>query len=787
MASTNDWQPSLASEKKKLSGESGWALAGTTSHSFGRGRRLLNSRGHDSDGGFSSSTTTPSPSIISNSSEDSESVPPSSSGAAQPLLSSLPELTKPPAHSRAIVEVNPLKELMEKYMSCPLCNGAMKVTFDTCCIATGINLDCEDCTFHETQHPSSASLPLPDDAGSPLIERSTDYAINILFVLGFLSVGDGGKEANRVLGLLGLPNSATMEKRSFSIIEGRLSPHIQALADEILRENLEEEVLLVLGDARDDNGIRLYDLWKEKKLSHEHYPKLTGSTDMGWQKRSSGRSFSSLSGHALFVSSRTRKPIALEVKATLCRICSSWEKNNDGNPVPPAHRCVANHEGSPGSMEPQAILDMYKHLYDRDNVIIEQIVCDDDSAVRSKMKWSHADYTINGIAIPTYLTNKGVWKKKSDLGGVPGYMPLPSFVADPSHRKKTLKGDLFKMFYSLAIDKKTLTKCDIYRISTNFAFMTRSLPGVDPSEYVTRGKSVVEHHFDDHQYCGAFCRRKLHTEEERIAKKKFYRCKMKDKDLYEALKRLVARFVTHEALLEVGHGMDTLVNESINNSISWVAPKNKTYSTTQSLNNRIAFAVCINGVGTLKFFERMFVKCGIAWTPDIAYYVRQIDAARTTKIVKTKTGRAKRKRQEAFHGRLLGFAEIAKKERARRDGVAYEPGIGFERTAAAATSTKPPAKKRAKRDMSKVRCKHCQKLGHCMRSSLSCLKNPKHPEYSESSAHEEQTQQDANEMDLLDSIQPDDEEFFDAFEYVDDDEDEDLVEVNAAGDAIGRI
>ena len=74
-----------------------------------------------------------------------------------------------------------------------------------------------------------------------------------------------------------------------------------------------------------------------------------------------------------------------------------------------------------------------------------------------------------------------------------------------------------------------------------------------------------------------------------------------------------------------------------------------------------------------------------------------------------------------------------------------------------------------------------------MWSSLSCLKNPKHPEYSESSAHEEQTQQDANEMDLLDSIQPDDEEFFDAFEYVDDDEDEDLVEVNAAGDAIGRI
>ena len=38
-------------------------------------------------------------------------------------------------------------------------------------------------------------------------ERVTDYAVNVLYVLSFLSCGDGGNEAARVLGLLGLPNA----------------------------------------------------------------------------------------------------------------------------------------------------------------------------------------------------------------------------------------------------------------------------------------------------------------------------------------------------------------------------------------------------------------------------------------------------------------------------------------------------------------------------------------------------------------------------------------------------
>jgi hypothetical protein len=72
--------------------------------------------------------------------------------------------------------------------------------------------------------------------------QSTDFAINSLYVLSFLSCGDGCTEAARVLGLLGLPNDTTMESTSFGIIEGRMSGKLQGLTVELLEETLTEEV-----------------------------------------------------------------------------------------------------------------------------------------------------------------------------------------------------------------------------------------------------------------------------------------------------------------------------------------------------------------------------------------------------------------------------------------------------------------------------------------------------------------------------------------------------------------
>jgi hypothetical protein len=71
------------------------------------------------------------------------------------------------------------------------------------------------CGFiHYSYPPAVANVDGKDQR-----ERSTGYVINVLYVVGFLSGGDGGTEAARLFGLLGLANCTTMKTRSFTIIE----------------------------------------------------------------------------------------------------------------------------------------------------------------------------------------------------------------------------------------------------------------------------------------------------------------------------------------------------------------------------------------------------------------------------------------------------------------------------------------------------------------------------------------------------------------------------------------
>ena len=121
-------------------------------------------------------------------------------------------------------EINAVRSVLEKCVpkKCPKCStGEAKVSFSTCCLSTGIKIACasELCGFLEVQRPQTTDIPLRDEDGSALKECSTDYAVNVLCMLGFLSCGDGGKQAQKLLGLLSLSNSTTMEKRSFPDIE----------------------------------------------------------------------------------------------------------------------------------------------------------------------------------------------------------------------------------------------------------------------------------------------------------------------------------------------------------------------------------------------------------------------------------------------------------------------------------------------------------------------------------------------------------------------------------------
>jgi hypothetical protein len=127
---------------------------------------------------------------------------------------SSPNKKAKPNNSRVILEVDHIEQVFDK-LGCPKCGGPIKALLKTVCISSRIGFEClnETCDVsHEGVKPSATTIHAEQDDN---FERSTDYAINVLYVLGFVSVGDGCTEAARLLGVLGLPNDTTMESRSF--------------------------------------------------------------------------------------------------------------------------------------------------------------------------------------------------------------------------------------------------------------------------------------------------------------------------------------------------------------------------------------------------------------------------------------------------------------------------------------------------------------------------------------------------------------------------------------------
>ena len=98
----------------------------------------------------------------------------------------------------------------------------------------------------------------------------------------------------------------------------------------------------------------------EKNELPAHANGLTVCYDMGWNKRSSGNRYDSISGHGIAFGAHSKKIIAYRAVSKCCSFCSVFKKNNGENEVVEEHDCVKNHWGSSKSMECEAILHIVK-------------------------------------------------------------------------------------------------------------------------------------------------------------------------------------------------------------------------------------------------------------------------------------------------------------------------------------------------------------------------------------------------------------------------------------------
>ena len=128
----------------------------------------------------------------------------------------------------------------------------------------------------------------------------------------------------------------------------------------------------------------------------------------------------------------------------------------------------------------------------------------------------------------------------------------------------------------------------------------------------------------------------------------YYRCKVKDKKLYDEIMGVYARFITRDMLVQLNHMWSTQKNEAMNTSVSSYAPKNKHYSGTDSLLTRVGIAGACQVLG----FAALWTKVYEAYETNIDPNLLSILTMRDEKKVKsnarvgTKQGKSKRSRNK---------------------------------------------------------------------------------------------------------------------------------------------
>jgi hypothetical protein len=164
--------------------------------------------------------------------------------------------------------------------------------------------------------------------------------------------------------------------------------------------------------------------------------------------------------------------------------------------------------------------------------------------------------------------------------------------------------------------------------------------------------------------------RKDLTPEQALASPCYYRDKKKEADakLYAVLSDKLARFITLDRLKEVAHGMDSQVNESFNNTVSWLAPKNKVYCGSLSLANRIGLALGINALGLHQYYTHLFKALGILMSDNVVHFLKvQEKRPRFNRLSQIKTRDTKKLRNKKKFERFANEEKIAQHERGKRE------------------------------------------------------------------------------------------------------------------------
>lgn len=625
--------------------------------------------------------------------------------------------------NNVILAVQSIRTALEGNLCCPACNKKVMEVQDPAeglGFAGYINIYCRYCEkdtlslgMGDTKYRKTVTV----DGAQAIKKRKKkkaflDYAINYNVVLMMQQLGLSIQGLESMLAFLGIASSYGNYAK-WKVIQDYIGEAEDTICKEVLRENTDDELRLVKEEAKDqykrwhsspegrgtnqqDKITRMQEYlhWRGNRIG------ITIGTDGAWHKRVIGKgTYNSLTGHNFAVGGLSKKILSAVVYSKMCTTCANAAK---AGIEAPAHRCSKNFDDqkSSKSMEGAAAIQHCVNVGTQPTgAYVHTLVTDDDSTVRANTKHSYkaeADRDYPGWtrkAATDWPFNMDYSKDPPkpvfllDKGLLPLHCPkVEQWLSDIGHRVKCIGGFVFSL---KATSKKTLQagthlskgECIKLKKLAGYFLKTPENQELPFEEFCKRASCMYLHHFNDHSCCSdKWCKvLKSQRQEDPLPLPanycKRFRCKTSHAILFKKIEKGMSTYLTVEALKQVYHNYSTQKNESLNKKVTVVAPKDKYYGGTRTLQDRIHWVVVEDSVGYYQGIRRLFVQLGIPFDPILQSYSKRKDKRATVWSNHRKKGTVKAKRVAKQNAAIKASNEQDKAAFAA--GVSYGSGIAL--------------------------------------------------------------------------------------------------------------
>ena len=322
---------------------------------------------------------------------------------------------------------------------------SLNITEDIKGLTSVIQIQCE--CVDDKQSNNTYKIELEEATGMTSMKKNGDidqrrkyssYSANTLLHLLTLYNGNGPVEFVSTCAFLGLPLAQSTTNNYSRLSNGIYTKVIQA-GEESVEQALLEEVKLTYNSEQREISFEDWMLLEPKEREDVG---IVVSFDMGWQKRSSGNTYNSNSGHAFMIGAKTRKVIGMTLKSKICSVCNAF-RNSRASEIR-NHDCVRNYENSSKAMEADSCLELVEFIFDTYNgsVFLEYIVSDDDTTMKA------------------IVTHEGEGSTKGRLRIL---IPIPLWYADPTHRTKVVAKVIYKLA-AMTLEQSMVRKLDAMRV-----------------------------------------------------------------------------------------------------------------------------------------------------------------------------------------------------------------------------------------------------------------------------------------------------------------------------------